>query len=471
MKGLKQCGLLLALFITLGLSFVISSDVSALKHNVDVIPLFTPYDYAASDGDNLYRSLFFYFENYSEDLADDWYFKAKASGGGCSYESYHNARSQSENAVFYNGRYFLDDVPYANSVSNIVPCQKRGPLNNFDVNSLPPYVFGIPNLKGLVPYWYSYFGAERTSTVTQDGIQRSAKFDFSDLFIKGIPSRIKQMRIPIGIPDPGSVGHIASNRTLLFEGEMLFDSENPDTDVFTLQSRSEITLHYSGYTSEDAWKGYDDGYYSGDVSCTYEVKRNDVDGEYPWILNYQCPFTSPATFEDGLIGFDINFFNPDYLWDYPAINWLYDQSFVITDGDDTPGGSFSKPNDGGDLEHAPGSAYIDSGNVNWFGSLANMFSFGFLNPFAPIFQLFSDNESCAQIPTIAGMIHSEETQVCPWFSSSTRSIVTPVLGLASMMLVFGFTVHWLGARSGNMFEDSVNTDNYSFRSRVGGRKK
>lgn len=72
--------------------------------------------------------------------------------------------------------------------------------------------------------------------------------------------------------------------------------------------------------------------------------------------------------------------------------------------------------------------------------------------------MFSDNNSCASIPTISSMIHSDESQVCPWFDSSIRNIVTPVLGLSSMMLVFGFAVRWLGSSSGNLFEDSSNEE-------------
>ena len=68
--------------------------------------------------------------------------------------------------------------------------------------------------------------------------------------------------------------------------------------------------------------------------------------------------------------------------------------------------------------------------------------------------MFSDQSTCANIPTLAGMLHSNETQVCPWFSAETRAIVTPVIGLSSMMLLFGFVVRWLGSGSGNFVEDA-----------------
>lgn len=74
----------------------------------------------------------------------------------------------------------------------------------------------------------------------------------------------------------------------------------------------------------------------------------------------------------------------------------------------------------------------------------SMFSFTFLNPFIGIFELFNDS-GCVSIPTIAGMVGSDETTYCPWFDSSVRNILTPVFGLSSMILIFGFAVRWLGS--------------------------
>ena len=88
-------------------------------------------------------------------------------------------------------------------------------------------------------------------------------------------------------------------------------------------------------------------------------------------------------------------------------------------------------------------------------ALSNLFNFNFINPFSPIFNLFTDSSQCANIPIIAGMLGSTETTYCPWFSSTTRSILTPVLGLSATMLVFGFLVRWLSSSSGNMFEDQT----------------
>lgn len=74
--------------------------------------------------------------------------------------------------------------------------------------------------------------------------------------------------------------------------------------------------------------------------------------------------------------------------------------------------------------------------------ILGLFSFNLLNPFAAIFTLFSDGSSCAQIPTLSRWLHTKDTQICPWFPTEVRTVLTPVLGIASTMILFGFVVHW-----------------------------
>lgn len=72
-----------------------------------------------------------------------------------------------------------------------------------------------------------------------------------------------------------------------------------------------------------------------------------------------------------------------------------------------------------------------------------MFNFTAFNPFSPIFALFNNGSSCVNIPIISGMINSKDKQYCPWFPANVRNILTPVLGISSMMLIFGFFIRWL----------------------------
>lgn len=79
-----------------------------------------------------------------------------------------------------------------------------------------------------------------------------------------------------------------------------------------------------------------------------------------------------------------------------------------------------------------------------------LFNFNVLNPFANLWNAFNSS-GCVSIPTIAGMLHSTNTTYCPWFPSSVRSTLTPVMAIASSMLLFGFVVRWLSGNSGDIY--------------------
>lgn len=80
----------------------------------------------------------------------------------------------------------------------------------------------------------------------------------------------------------------------------------------------------------------------------------------------------------------------------------------------------------------------DDGN-----SLLGIFNITLLNPFAGIWEMFNAG-GCTNIPTIAGWVGSEDTTYCSWWPQSIRATLTPVFSIASMMLLFGFVMRWLG---------------------------
>lgn len=205
---------------------------------------------------------------------------------------------------------------------------------------------------------------------------------------------------------------------------------------------SEIVCSYTDYH-----EGIDDKNQI-DFSCSY---NSSINGGYVSEINFHYLRIGFGFVGDRNSGSSSAYFLSSTTGDY-TLKSMY----IITNGDSTSANwDASAGGLGGNMESAPGNEGLDeSYNPDWLTTLKNLFHFNFLNPFAPIFNLFTNSESCVQIPTLSGMLHSEETQVCPWFSSSTRAIVTPVLGLSAMMLVFGFAVRWLGSSSGNLFEDS-----------------
>lgn len=76
--------------------------------------------------------------------------------------------------------------------------------------------------------------------------------------------------------------------------------------------------------------------------------------------------------------------------------------------------------------------------------LGNLFSFTAFNPFSGLFGLFTSG-GCKPIPTIGKMLNKPDATYCPWFPDNVRSVLTPVLGISSMMLIFGFFIRWLNS--------------------------
>lgn len=80
--------------------------------------------------------------------------------------------------------------------------------------------------------------------------------------------------------------------------------------------------------------------------------------------------------------------------------------------------------------------------------LSNLFSFTAFNPFSGLFGLFTGS-GCKPIPTIGKLLNKPDATYCPWFPDNVRSILTPVIGISSMMLIFGFFIRWLSGSSMN----------------------
>ena len=64
-------------------------------------------------------------------------------------------------------------------------------------------------------------------------------------------------------------------------------------------------------------------------------------------------------------------------------------------------------------------------------------------PFRNFFSGFTAAQ-CVNIPTLAGMLNLPSSQqYCTWWASGTRAVLTPIFNVASMMLLFGFVIHWV----------------------------
>ena len=339
---------------------------------------------------------------------------------------------------------------------------------------------GIWNLNDFVdtqvkPFTYTSAGFYRSNSAvdTNSGITYSYTFSPSDLFGNKITS-ISQLYIPFGTTDDYYL-----NSENLFEGRQfeykgVFDFDE-DFSLSSIVNTFNLSVNYiSADTGENEY-----------FTTPCRVNKVVVEFDDLYQLEYSCSFQLPenmlamSPYLEIMGGSQSCSSNSCYqsVWTTNG-SWRFGSMFVVTDNDETSGYNFNE-----DIGEYGGGVVLgsdqdiinnhsNSDNADFFESLKNLFGFIFVNPFAPLFNLFSDNNSCAQIPTLASMLHSQETQVCPWFDSTTRNIVTPVLGISSMMLVFGFAVRWLGARSGNFVEDSggIDSGGYHFENKFKRRK-
>ncbi len=467
MKG-KICGLLSALFITLGLSLSINlNDSSALQYNIQKIPLNFPGSNTVAP--NFYSSALSFSILTSNDIspsemANQYVVSMYNDNGTCKGRAYKSFPYYIDTSDYrwnisygFNGYDNINSFP--SNFGSFDPCLSTDPLSNYDstsVGSLAP-ALGTPTsgeLQRLLPYRFSYDGFYRTDTRNSDGLYYTNKFDLHNIFgPQGYPNTIYDLYIPFGSGKSDVSSTLTNDTPIEFSGEFVIDLADPSSAFGLTGSTIQLETRYM----------FSNGGAGPDITdCTWNLsKDNPDDPTSVYSLSYSCPtiLRSSSNWDPSN---SFPYFRLHIHFNYETENtkffqFIYDSSVSVTDNDSTPGGDWDNPVQGYDTHSAPGSAYqqdYHDQEPDYGLSLSKLFNFTFINPFEPILHLFTDNGSCVQIPTIASMIHSEETQVCPWFDSNVRNIVTPVLGLSSMMLVFGFAVRWLGARSGNMFEDS-----------------
>lgn len=498
MKGVKKCyGLLLLLSIMLGLSLNVSSDVNALKHDVQYLPLASQSAYTAGHNHGLNGNPRFniHWSRDNKPSSDSFfrnrlhYFNSSLLNDRCTFiahsSSYYSLPSIVDDYVLdytlgfdsYNYNY-RSETSYSGSAA-IVSCRQNTPFGtllsssssnllshpNFDDSSLVniPLADRLP-YTSLPPYYYDYdsmyihdHAIDTNTGLTYDNSLKPSTF------IGFAPNKFSTMTIPLGKLNEDVTGPATQGRNFTLSGVFDFSGSgnyfnwNPDLD-----SSSYFRLRFSGLT--EAQSVTDTTVNSGGASdCTTNFVSLPSQDFYQ--LQYTCSVDMPVTFYIGQLWFslEISSGNQNWLFDTNA-DWSFGSTWFVTDNDDTPGGTWGYSPTGNNLSSAPGSASsMIPADQDFFTQLSTLFNFGFFNPFQPLFNLFADDQSCAHIPTVAGMIHSPDTTVCHFFDSGTRNILTPVFGLASSMLIFGFAVRWLGASSGNFFEDAGSHETRHFR--------
>lgn len=526
MKGVKKCfGLLLLCSITFGLSLsVCSGDINALKHEYNSLlvlnsplPLRTNsssryFDWNSQDTTSNYT---FGGSGFGLEFANDaWkdeyssirvptelrYITADLNSSSCDFRSmftqyyvrgslYENATiTQSEPRLLIGSRSISSSSSLDSSTGaiyvpdywNVDTCYSINGMTSFNESSADitvnrpkptspnPQAFGslgsfnalqVLRQDNYLPRTFksgqfTFQSVHRSS----NGVDYSRSLSFSTFLSQPIKSFSS---LSIGLDDSSGYwtndSNLYAGRHFDFHFNFYFDSSVQFTSHF--QSNGSIKIRASA-APKSVSSPID--YVSFDCTSTFHDVQLETGLSHYWDIS--CPVDLSEdyiAFVPSLVidGDGYNVLNTDGDWQFSSL-------YVISDYDDTRGQSFNS--DSRFTGYDIWTDYWDSfesdnfQDADWFSSLTNLFGFNFINPFAPLFELFNSQESCVSIPILSSMLHSEETQVCPWFDSTTRSILTPVLSLSSVMLVFGFAVHWLGARSGNLFEDSVETDNFSF---------
>lgn len=515
MKGKLKCfGLCLALLTMLGLSLNASSDVSAYKFQLNYMPLYT-YSYVEHGTSfNSFDSGPGFsiswpsasapsLDNYRTVAPLWWSPYYDSTNNKCYWNSVSNSNlpySSGGHWSFSNGTYRPYTNTYARSVYEF--SDSTTPTSGTICRSLYPFGSnGVPSLdsdsfpsgaisllfKPLRPYAADYSSYTYYDTWTSDTgvVYGSHGLKLDDILSSYNVSRMgigpSSMTIPIGmvrdIASDNSLFSIQQGTTIRFNYGLHF-TQLTQYDLTYLENAS-VKLGYKYVKSNGTSVSQQF------ISCSTSVEDYDNFGIH---FDWYCDFTvSEDVYDDNLISFwfiitpgsgyssiwnvtfDTSGSIPEQDFKYSDgrnanvsyISFYSDSISIITDNDYTSGGYIGGSSLGSNPGSSPGSAEFehsisrpDESSPDWLSTLTNLFHFSFTNPLSPLFAAFTSGDDCVNIPTIAGMLNSEETTYCPWFSANTRGILTPVLSIVSIMLLFGFIVRWLGSSSGNFFEDS-----------------
>ena len=168
-------------------------------------------------------------------------------------------------------------------------------------------------------------------------------------------------------------------------------------------------------------------------------------------LTYMCSIDLAHTTvsDPGQLAMSLYFYTDDnnsYQMFYSE-DVAFNEIRITTNGQNSVVVPGSRADDGSYPTVAPGMPDVQDSYGNWTDSFLNAIKFTFSNPFLPLFSLFLAPDDCANIPTVAQMLHSNQTRICPIYPSWIYPITTPVIMFICMMLLFGFLIRWLNGES------------------------
>lgn len=455
-KGINKCyGLLLAFFTIFGLSLNVSSDTNALKYAYNAFPL---------SNDTFYVSGTYYTSsNFGVSFSSDSDVSFDSDLFNLSKSAFLlcNQVSDSGNLRPIFSNYFSNPSTYGLSINSSF----NKAVYNFDGTCL-----GQPSTWDYDSIYAADYNLTDGSAISLVDLRQSF-FDSDSSFYDSGSLKALSVSLPL---DYDTFGVIESGTVLEWDFGLVQKSAN---NFSFIDSSDFASMDISYFTASPDSSNFSSSYrstfgypaLSPKPSCfinrNYLFSTRSESGFEDFLgFNVHCSYTAP--FDMYYVYPIIRLYSSDRILDYDFNGLYFTGTYVTTDNDSTWSGLYANPQPSGEqLSNAPGYfqlyGYPDGSSCldgDFLCNLKNLFVFNFINPFYPIYQMFSDGSSCASIPVIASLLHSQESVICPWFDSSIRSILTPVIGLAAMMLLFGFVVRWLGARSGNFVEDSGGVD-------------
>lgn len=373
--------------------------------------------------------------------------------------------------LFVGGGYNPDHSSSLNLSGDIFKCytKNHAPYNYVDASNLHYYFHVIPYNNDVRNEFlnplpdnkvqsYNGISLSQSQVHQSNGVTYNTSFSFSRLF-DGPDNYIPYVR-SLSIPLQTSDGYFQKYQNLTSGRQFEWHFSFQFTDTFERpedMSRTYARIRLYGLPrSSQRLDNYQESFFN----CTETVTQSMLDDETRYSVDYSCPVTLDTDYSDFMsVQFQIGNENDDFVF-HTTKSWDFYSAYLVTDNDYTSGYSFNTDLDG-DIWGPNNGDPTGESDISWFDSFINLFNFNVpSSPLGFLFSSFINPDTCAQIPTIASMIHSEETQVCPWFPAETRAITTPVLTLFSGFLLFGFIMHWLGSSSGNFIEDS--SDGYTF---------
>ena len=454
--------------------FFLTSPTYALRYDVDsfIINRFYQLDpYSSSYSTTPTTSYVF-----SEDIIESSSLKFRNSStlsatynstsGKCEYSNYLNPgyyRSDNQHLEYTGGPFYygyslsyfdtLINSGFHNSDLNNFRCKNMlafGSSSDSTTFSVPEFDTGtIPldrriNATSMLPYHYMFSNLYFNTDRVVDGLHYTSGFDLSELLPQEphsgdgdddrvfYTSKIKSASFNLNFNS--SLEKINAGSSVVFDGSFVTGSSLSSSSLSSLDLK--FYLNHAG------------SQYSSICYISQSVENSNQ-------IDYSCSLTNSSQYDFNSYIIYMVLSSSASSLSVSDHSWNFNNIYITINGDSTYGGYGGISQTGSFPNVAPGSSDVHN-QVNYNASLSSLFGFSFLNPFGGLFALFSDSSSCVSIPIIAGMLNAEETSYCPWFSSETRSILTPVLGVVGLMLVFGFAVRWLGSSSGNMFEDQTS---------------